>query len=120
MPGRPTVRRSRTASTIRSRPDNQREALPAARRLRASSPILALNVEIHYRQRVLLNELTSRLDLIAHQRRENIVRRHSVLNPHLHEPPTRRINGGLPELARIHLAQPLVALDRLPLARLVE
>src|SRR5262249_40197798 len=78
------------------------------------------NVEIGDGERVLLDELAARLDLIAHQRREDIVRRNGVFDLHLHETATRRIDGGLPELPGVHFTEAFVALDRLALARLVE
>src|SRR6185369_6377388 len=87
----------------------------AKRRKRKTS-----DVEVGHAERVLLDELTTWLDLVAHQRREDVVRRECVFDPHLHEPAARRIDGRLPELLGIHLAKAFVALDRLALARLIE
>src|SRR5580704_10492138 len=78
------------------------------------------DVEIRHRQRILLDELTPRLDLIAHQRGEDLIRRYRVLDAHLQQPPRLRIDRGLPELLGIHLTQSLVALYRLALAGLLE
>src|SRR4051794_7175970 len=48
---------------------------PAARSAGAtrSEP---LDVEVHYRQRVLLNEVAARLDLVTHEGCEDVVRGH--------------------------------------------
>src|SRR6266513_731271 len=78
------------------------------------------DVEVGDRQSVLLDELAARLDLVPHEGREDIVGGHRVLDPHLHEPSCFRIDGRLPQLLRVHLAQALVALDGLTLACLVE
>jgi hypothetical protein len=43
------------------------------------------DVQIGHRQRVLLDELATRLDLVAHQRREDIVGSNGVLDLHLHQ-----------------------------------
>src|SRR6185295_10403349 len=57
----------------------------AAQRLRTTSSLAKSDIEVGYGQRVLLDELTPRLDLIAHQRREDVVRGDRVLDLHLHE-----------------------------------
>jgi hypothetical protein len=43
----------------------------------------ASDIQIRHLQRVLLDELASRFDCIAHQGRENVVRRYSILDTHL-------------------------------------
>src|ERR1039458_9679147 len=83
-------------------------------------PLSTKDVEIHDRECILLDELSPRLDLIAHQRGEDLVGGHGVLDPHLHEPSRLRVDRGLPKLLGIHLAQALVALYRLTFAGLVE
>src|SRR5580698_1235804 len=45
-----------------------------------------LDVEVHDRERVLLNELAARFDLVTHERGEDVVCGHCVLDPHLHQP----------------------------------
>src|SRR6186713_2418901 len=80
----------------------------------------ASDVEVGHRQRVLLDELAARFDLVTHQRGEDFIRRQDVLDAHLHEPARRRVDGGIPELLGVHLAEALVTLDRLALARLVD
>ena len=69
-----------------------------------------LDVEIRNRQRVLFDELAPWFDLIAHQSREDIVRRDGVFDSHDHESTALRIDGRLPKLLGIHLAQAFVAL----------
>jgi hypothetical protein len=44
------------------------------------------NIQIRSRQRISLDELAPGLDLIPHQRREDLVRTERVLDLHLHEP----------------------------------
>src|SRR5690606_10927407 len=88
------------------------------RRTRRKRARNGLDVEVRDRQRVALDELPPRLDLVAHQRGEDLVRLDRVLDLDLHQPAGLRVDGGLPELLRVHLAQALVALQRLPLAGL--
>src|SRR5256885_17088897 len=71
------------------------------------------DVEIGDRERVLLDEFAARLDLVTHERREDIVCGHRVLDLHLHEPSRFRIDGRLPQLLPVHLPQAPVALDGL-------
>src|SRR5947207_12620387 len=79
--------------------------------------ILPLNIEELDLQRVLLDELPTRLDLLAHEDREHPLGLDGVLDGHLEQRPLRRVHGGLPELLRVHLAQSLEALNILePLA----
>ena len=77
-----------------------------------------LDVEVRDGERVALDELAARLDLIAHQRREDLVGGDRVFDAHLHEPTRLGIHGRVPELLGVHLAEAFVALDRLPLLRL--
>src|SRR5262245_679788 len=77
------------------------------------------NVEIRDREGVLLDELTTRLDLITHQRGEDVVGGECVFDLHLHEPAARGIDRRLPQLLGIHLAESFVALDGLAFARLI-
>src|SRR5688500_3162577 len=69
------------------------------------------DVQILHVLRILLDELPARLDVVAHQRREDLVGFDRVLERHLEDRARLGIHGRLPELVRIHLAQTLVALD---------
>src|SRR5262245_45115029 len=75
-----------------------------------------LHVEIGDRQRVFLNELAARLDLVAHQPREQLVGVGGVVDLDPEQRARLRVQRGLPELFGVHLAQPLVALHRKTLA----
>src|SRR6266478_5497906 len=69
------------------------------------------DVEVADVERVLLDELAARLDLVAHQLLEHLL---SVLlrtDLHAQHRARLRIHRGLPQLLRVHLAQTLVALD---------
>src|SRR3990167_8034384 len=79
------------------------------------SPPLALNVQIGDVQRVVLDELAAGLDLVAHQAAEEIVGLVGLAHPDLEERALLRIERRLPELAGIHFAEALVALERQPL-----
>src|ERR1700754_3544100 len=81
---------------------------------------LRLNIEVRNGQRVLLDELATRLDLIAHQRGEDVVRGERVLDAHLDQPARRRGDRRVPELFGIHLAETFVALDQLPTTGLLQ
>src|SRR6185369_10071252 len=70
-----------------------------------------LDVQIDHVQRVGLDEVAARLDLVTHQDGEDLVRFDGVLDLDLQQDPVFRVHGGLPELLRVHLAQAFVALD---------
>src|SRR6476659_4742821 len=70
-----------------------------------------LDIQIRDLERVLLDELAARLDLVAHEDGEDVVCGDRVLDAHLQELALRGIHRRLPELFRIHLPEPLVALD---------
>src|SRR5260221_9514076 len=70
----------------------------------------ASDVEVRNPQRVGLDELAARLDLVAHERREDLAGADGVLDLHLEQDALGGIHGGFPELLGVHLAQPLVAL----------
>ena len=72
-----------------------------------------LDIQIRYHQRVALNELATRFDMIAHEGSEYLIGAYGVVDLDLHEAPGIRIHGGLPELVRIHLTKALVALHML-------
>jgi tripartite-type tricarboxylate transporter receptor subunit TctC len=67
-------------------------------------------------ERILLDERSARLDLVAHQFIEHGVGVRDVLDVHLQEGACVDVERGFPELPGIHLPQPLVALQRKALA----
>ena len=69
---------------------------------------------------MLLDEFAARLDLIAHERREHVICREHIFDPHLHQAAGLRIDGRVPELLRVHLSEALVALNGLAFLRLIE
>ena len=70
------------------------------------------DVEVGHAQRVVLDELAPRLHVVAHERREDLVGADRILDLHLQQDALGRVHRRLPELLGVHLAQPLVALDR--------
>ncbi len=60
-------------------------------------------------RRVLLDEEAARLDLVAHQHREELVGGVRVLDVDPHHQPLRRIHRRLPQLLGVHLAEALEA-----------
>ena len=79
-----------------------------------------LDVQIPHLQREALDEVTSRLYLLAHQGGEHLVGCHGIFHLHPDQAAVGRIQRGLVQLFRVHLTQALVALDRLATTRLVE
>ena len=71
-----------------------------------------LEVEVFNAQRVLLNELTARLNDVAHQLGEKVIGLGHVIDFHLQKRARLRVQRGFPELVRVHFAQTLVALQR--------
>src|SRR5438093_4027783 len=72
-----------------------------------SAPASVSDIEEANVLRVLLDELASRLDLVAHQGREDVVRLRGILDLDTHEHALRRVHRRLPELQGIHLAETL-------------
>ena len=72
---------------------------------------LSLHIQVANLQRVRLDELPPRLDLVAHQDREDLVGLDDVVHPHLQQHPLVRVHRRLPELIGVHLAETLVPLD---------
>src|SRR5437763_7189775 len=95
------------------------QALPGGQDRLRTDPA-GSDIEIGDREGVLLDELAARLDLISHERHEDVVGGECVLDLHLQQAARLGIDSGLPELLRVHLAESLVALDRLALLRLIE
>src|SRR5678815_6185786 len=71
-----------------------------------------LDVEIPYVERVVLDELPARLDLVAHQRREHLIGFRVILRADLQQRPVFRIHRRRPQRVRIHFAETLVAVHR--------
>src|SRR5450631_527138 len=70
------------------------------------------NIQVPHAQRIGLDELAARLDFLAHQGGEYLVRSDSILDLDPKQAARLGIHRGFPELLRIHFAQALVALDR--------
>src|SRR5581483_12254292 len=87
-------------------------------RVRAPRRGWTSDVEVPRVERVFLDELATRLDLVAHEGREDDVGFDGVLDLHLEERPRAGIHGRLPELRGVHLSEALVTLDLEPLPRL--
>src|SRR5690606_34822229 len=88
----------------------------ASRLLSAVSPwTVALHVQVTHVLGVLLDEVATRLHLVAHEAVEQAGRDRRVLDLDLHDGPRLRIHRRLPELIRVHLAQALVPLEPDPL-----
>src|SRR5213593_1910924 len=83
---------------------------PAAGRASAR----ASDVEVFDVEGILLDELAARLHGIPHKNGEDLVRLDGVGDVDLEKAAGLGVHRGLPELRRVHLAQPLVALDRDP------
>src|SRR5262249_61637561 len=83
----------------------------------AANAAVPSDVEVPHVERVLLDELPSRLDLVSHQGGEDLVGLVRVLDLHLEQCARLGIHGRLPELRRVHLAETLVALNLEALAR---
>src|SRR5450830_384205 len=79
-----------------------------------------LNIQVNDVQRILLDKITARLNLIAHQNRENLVRLDDILDLDLQKDTVFRVHGGLPELFRVHLSQTFIALNCQPLFGIFE
>src|SRR5580700_2255776 len=69
------------------------------------------DVEILHAEGVVLDELAPRFDLVAHENRKDEVGLNGVVQPDLKHYAGIRVEGGLPELARVHLSKALVPLD---------
>jgi hypothetical protein len=70
----------------------------------AGSSRQRLDIQIRHLQRVLLDEFAARLNRIAHQRGENVVGGHRILDAHLHESARFGVDGRVPQLFCVHLA----------------
>src|SRR5207302_3004882 len=70
-----------------------------------------LDIEVLHFQRVVLDEHPSRLDLIAHEDREELLGADGVFDRHLQQAPRLGVHGRIPELLGVHFTEALVALD---------
>src|SRR5438094_7729254 len=68
------------------------------------------------RERIPLDEFAPRVDQVAHQLSEDVVGFLAFLHLHLQQRARVGVERGLPELAGVHLAEALVALQRKALA----
>src|SRR6266508_4359843 len=64
-----------------------------------------------------LDEQAARLDLVAHQHREEAVRRGRVFDVDANQQPARRIHRRLPQLRVVHLAETLETVELASFAR---
>src|SRR5215213_7301750 len=69
------------------------------------------SIQILHLSGVLLDKYLTRLDLVAHERREQLVRYRGRLDRDLKQGPVLRVHRGLPELDRVHLPEALEAAD---------
>src|SRR6516164_11376263 len=65
------------------------------------------NVEEPYVLGIALDERAPRFHVLAHEHAEQLVGLGSVVERHLEQHPVRRVHRGFPQLARVHLAEPL-------------
>src|SRR6266480_4893553 len=84
------------------------------------SPPPRLDIEIGDVERVFLDEIAARLDRVAHEDREHLIGAHSVLHRDLEQRPRLRVHRRVRELLRVHLAEPLVSLERRARLRVFE
>src|SRR3954471_22640161 len=83
-------------------------------------PVSSSDIEEAHVLGVGLDEQTSRLDLVAHQHREQAIRRRGVLDVDPDQQAPRRIHRRLPELQLVHLAETLEAAELDALLRKLE
>src|SRR5215210_4361682 len=69
------------------------------------------SIQVLHLSGVLLYEGLARLDLVAHERREELVGDRRGLDRYLQERPVLRVHRGIPELVRVHLPEALEAAD---------
>src|SRR4029079_11918968 len=109
----------RSPSTCRSRCRPPVFSVPQAKQLWGSNAkrssmrwaTRASDVKIPDLPGLGLDELLARLDLLAHELREDLVRGGRVLAVDLEQRPRLRVHGRLPELVGVHLAEALEPLD---------
>src|ERR1035441_5637418 len=79
-------------------------------KLRSVVTAAVLHVEVLYIQRVLFDELAPGLDILAHERGEDLFALDGVFQPHLQQRALLRIHRRVRQLFGVHFAEPLVAL----------
>src|SRR4051794_8441229 len=82
----------------------------------AVAPEWFLDVEVGDAQRIVLDELAARLDDVAHQACEYLVRNIGLRYLDAKQRAVRRVQSCLPQLFGVHFAKTFVALDRQALA----
>ena len=70
-----------------------------------------LNIQIDDFEGVILDEFAARLDVFAHQGRENVFGRDGIFQFDLKQGAGIRIHRGFPQLLRVHFAQALESGD---------
>mmetsp|Transcript_5464 Transcript_5464/g.15621 ORF Transcript_5464/g.15621 Transcript_5464/m.15621 type:complete len:280 (+) Transcript_5464:1051-1890(+) len=89
----------------------QRAAHAARKHTMVSAGLLWSDVEIHRLVTVVLDELSARGNLVAHEQGEDGRGLGGVLHGEALQGTLAGVHGGVPQLARHHLPQPLKALD---------
>src|SRR6516162_8857035 len=75
---------------------------------RSSTQNCRSDIEVAHVERVFLDKLATRFDLIAHQLGENFLRLLNRRDLNLEHRTRLGIHGGVPELGGVHLAESLV------------
>ena len=75
---------------------------------------MLLDVQIGNCQRIFLDELPSWLNVVAHEGRKDFIGFDRIIDFYQHQSPGFRVNGGVPQLVRVHFAKTFVPLNRLP------
>src|ERR1019366_7430493 len=106
----------RLAGGNRSSSPSRSSALPGSSgscsnssKLRSKVTVAVLDVEVFHIQRVLFDKLAPGLDILAHQRGEDLFALHGVFEAHLQQRALLRIRSGVRQLFGVHFAEPLVA-----------
>src|SRR5918998_918518 len=92
----------RRRPSARRRPEFSHPGVPAP-------PVL--RIQVLHLAGVVLDKALARLDLVAHERREDLVRHSRRLDGHLEQRPVLRVHRRLPELDGVHLPETLEAPD---------
>src|SRR5579883_974361 len=82
----------------------------SARETRPQAP--PSHIQILHIQRILFNKLPPVLHVLPHQRREDLLALHRILQAHLQQRPLLRVHRGLRQLLRVHFPEPLVPRHR--------
>ena len=110
---RPSSAPTRPSTTPKAHGRNQvHDHADAGRAAMLADAVEGRRLDVRRPQRVRLDELAPRLDLVAHQHREHLVRLDRVVDLHAQQAAHGRVHRGFPQLLGVHLAQALVALAR--------